>query len=145
MFFFFFSSRRRHTRLVSDWSSDVCSSRSRAGEHQVVTAGACDPALGPPFEHVVEVKRKWPRSWRGPPCDPAGGRARSKEAHGVEVQKLGEAPAFGGLVGLVDDSCLHPFPSFSAGTAHGRAACLSPLPPRTTPGVVRSTKPSRSV
>src|SRR5438093_10578037 len=26
MFCFFFSSRRRHTRLVSDWSSDVCSS-----------------------------------------------------------------------------------------------------------------------
>src|SRR5438046_5396792 len=24
--FFFFSSRRRHTRLVNDWSSDVCSS-----------------------------------------------------------------------------------------------------------------------
>src|SRR5262249_58635941 len=24
--FFFLSSRRRHTRLVSDWSSDVCSS-----------------------------------------------------------------------------------------------------------------------
>src|SRR5262249_59907604 len=26
VFFFVFSSRRRHTRLVSDWSSDVCSS-----------------------------------------------------------------------------------------------------------------------
>ena len=26
LFFFFFSSRRRHTRLVRDWSSDVCSS-----------------------------------------------------------------------------------------------------------------------
>src|SRR5438046_3337615 len=26
LFLFFFSSRRRHTRLVSDWSSDVCSS-----------------------------------------------------------------------------------------------------------------------
>src|SRR5438046_10491560 len=26
LFIFFFSSRRRHTRLVSDWSSDVCSS-----------------------------------------------------------------------------------------------------------------------
>src|SRR5437016_9523308 len=26
MALFFFSSRRRHTRLVSDWSSDVCSS-----------------------------------------------------------------------------------------------------------------------
>src|SRR5262249_57220863 len=31
--FFFFSSRRRHTRLVSDWSSDVCSS-DLAGQHQ---------------------------------------------------------------------------------------------------------------
>src|SRR5215212_6575888 len=26
MFVFFFSSRRRHTRCLSDWSSDVCSS-----------------------------------------------------------------------------------------------------------------------
>ena len=25
-YIFFFSSRRRHTRLVRDWSSDVCSS-----------------------------------------------------------------------------------------------------------------------
>ena len=25
-FFFFFSSRRRHTRSLCDWSSDVCSS-----------------------------------------------------------------------------------------------------------------------
>src|SRR5262245_63060963 len=36
IYFFFFSSRRRHTRCLSDWSSDVCSSDlSRAG------AGAC--------------------------------------------------------------------------------------------------------
>src|SRR5437762_9501329 len=26
MFLFFFSSRRRHTRYIGDWSSDVCSS-----------------------------------------------------------------------------------------------------------------------
>src|SRR5437763_11316382 len=26
VFFFFFSSRRRHTRYIGDWSSDVCSS-----------------------------------------------------------------------------------------------------------------------
>src|SRR5258706_5525611 len=32
---FFFSSRRRHTRLVSDWSSDVCSSDLKPGEKQV--------------------------------------------------------------------------------------------------------------
>src|SRR5262245_63928185 len=30
-FFFFFSSRRRHTRCLSDWSSDVCSSDLRPG------------------------------------------------------------------------------------------------------------------
>src|SRR5262249_59566523 len=30
LFIFFFSSRRRHTRLVSDWSSDVCSSDLRS-------------------------------------------------------------------------------------------------------------------
>src|SRR5947199_6120923 len=29
---FFFSSRRRHTRCLSDWSSDVCSSDLIAGE-----------------------------------------------------------------------------------------------------------------
>src|SRR5437899_10520830 len=30
--FFFFSSRRRHTRCLSDWSSDVCSSDLRCCE-----------------------------------------------------------------------------------------------------------------
>src|SRR5258706_7976402 len=45
--FFFFSSRRRHTRLVSDWSSDVCSSdlvlhrrRERHVRHAVSGEGA---------------------------------------------------------------------------------------------------------
>src|SRR5438093_13514492 len=37
---FFFSSRRRHTRLVSDWSSDVCSS------DLIENAGALRTALG---------------------------------------------------------------------------------------------------
>src|SRR5947199_3065723 len=32
-YFFFFSSRRRHTRCLSDWSSDVCSS-DLTGLHQ---------------------------------------------------------------------------------------------------------------
>src|SRR5258706_3220197 len=41
---FFFSSRRRHTRLVSDWSSDVCSSDlfisgSGFGSSPIVTLG----------------------------------------------------------------------------------------------------------
>src|SRR5947207_4675080 len=32
--FFFFSSRRRHTRSLCDWSSDVCSSDLR--DHEVI-------------------------------------------------------------------------------------------------------------
>src|SRR5947199_2126116 len=35
LFFFFFSSRRRHTRCLSDWSSDVCSSDLHVG-HLIV-------------------------------------------------------------------------------------------------------------
>src|SRR5438034_9144493 len=43
MFFFFFSSRRRHTRSLCDWSSDVCSSDlklafSSAGEIMISVA-----------------------------------------------------------------------------------------------------------
>src|SRR5215471_9485472 len=36
MFFFFFSSRRRHTRSLRDWSSDVCSSDLLARDAPVV-------------------------------------------------------------------------------------------------------------
>src|SRR5882724_437747 len=39
IFFFFFSSRRRHTRCLSDWSSDVCSSDLAAGESRKERAG----------------------------------------------------------------------------------------------------------
>src|SRR5262249_57712804 len=38
--FFFFSSRRRHTRLVSDWSSDVCSSDLDRSLMRSMTPGA---------------------------------------------------------------------------------------------------------
>src|SRR5258706_11948267 len=40
--FFFFSSRRRHTRLVSDWSSDVCSSDLDCG---ITGVALVDPAI----------------------------------------------------------------------------------------------------
>ena len=40
---FFFSSRRRHTRLVSDWSSDVCS--SDLGRQSKFLIDALYPAL----------------------------------------------------------------------------------------------------
>src|SRR5438046_10368397 len=41
--FVFFSSRRRHTRLVSDWSSDVCSSDLRHTRRPSTQASARAP------------------------------------------------------------------------------------------------------
>src|SRR5205814_6206674 len=40
-FFFFFSSRRRHTRCLSDWSSDVCSSDLTCAPSRRTTCGQC--------------------------------------------------------------------------------------------------------
>src|SRR5262249_59327511 len=57
---FFFSSRRRHTRLVSDWSSDVCSSD--------LCGHAVHEASGLPVEVQFE-----------PPSDPAVIDQRSEE------------------------------------------------------------------
>src|SRR5258706_1904000 len=45
--FFFFSSRRRHTILVSDWSSDVCSS----------DLAIWDPSSN---DYAVEANRRYP-------------------------------------------------------------------------------------
>src|SRR5215210_9158808 len=44
MIFFFFSSRRRHTRYIGDWSSDVCSS-------DLTSAGAGGRARSPVTVH----------------------------------------------------------------------------------------------
>src|SRR5262249_61749722 len=51
--YFFFSSRRRHTRLVSDWSSDVCSSDLDAQLRQRVGADELHgDALPPPPQRI---------------------------------------------------------------------------------------------
>src|SRR5215213_4558977 len=47
MFFFFFSSIRRHTILVSDWSSDVCSSDLAAEVLRVLKPGGWFAARTP--------------------------------------------------------------------------------------------------
>src|SRR5437899_9534373 len=46
---FFFSSRRRHTRCLSDWSSDVCSSDLEEG-HLLQTPGDGFEVVGGGFE-----------------------------------------------------------------------------------------------
>src|SRR5205814_7118362 len=61
-FFFFFSSRRRHTRCLSDWSSDVCSSdlfqKSADVDRAGVTIGAITGQAPEVYvrEHVKNAK-----------------------------------------------------------------------------------------
>src|SRR5205814_5509224 len=75
--FFFFSSRRRHTRCLSDWSSDVCSSdllRVRGdlghpGEHAELLAGQPHHARREherlPYEHRTRSEeRRVGKEWR---------------------------------------------------------------------------------
>src|SRR5262249_59006356 len=69
---FFFSSRRRHTRLVSDWSSDVCSSDLRSPPS--ATRGGVRPA---PLSRV-DRRRRGALSKR-PRTDPGSLRPRSEE------------------------------------------------------------------
>src|SRR5438093_2605324 len=57
--FFFFSSRRRHTRLVSDWSSDVCSSDLIGPSPLRVLM---EPVAGLRRQHLLIVRREHARS-----------------------------------------------------------------------------------
>src|SRR5437899_4920859 len=64
IFFFFFSSRRRHTRCLSDWSSDVCSSdlsaHTRRPELIVLEQLVHEDANGA-FERMQHVVERYDR------------------------------------------------------------------------------------
>src|SRR5262249_59015377 len=73
---FFFSSRRRHTRLVSDWSSDVCSSDLvtpaidlRADARVVFLPNTHDNGVSPDLEVLVGLGFRFARV--PPPTAPA--------------------------------------------------------------------------
>src|SRR5260221_3699873 len=57
---FFFSSRRRHTRSLCDWSSDVCSSDLKVyvGWNEVALA------LGAPVPTAAELAQGLDRTWQ---------------------------------------------------------------------------------
>src|SRR5437762_13801847 len=61
MVMLFYSSRRRHTRYIGDWSSDVCSSDlcvSSAGETALLFACVCSQALGQETQSP-QPKKTW--------------------------------------------------------------------------------------
>src|SRR5438046_8967172 len=84
--FFFFSSRRRHTRLVSDWSSDVCSSD---------------------LEGVVARRDRWTEHLEG---GPVGGAAPARRRPGARRR----GPIVGGAVVLAVARADRPRPGNAA-------------------------------
>src|SRR5262245_65541462 len=63
LFFFFFSSRRRHTRCLSDWSSDVCSSdlgtcpACATSYIRVLQASTAPPSMRIPHEPQIIIRQ----------------------------------------------------------------------------------------
>src|SRR5437879_10206435 len=55
--FFFFSSRRRHTRYIGDWSSDVCSSDLACQDPQVPGARQAPGGARRGGHHGVDTRR----------------------------------------------------------------------------------------
>src|SRR5437763_13812589 len=78
--FFFFSSRRRHTRYIGDWSSDVCSSDLRPRNRRLILLGGSRRFLGRRLRRL------------GPRCGPLGFLARSEERRVGKECRLGLWP-----------------------------------------------------
>src|SRR5438034_11412379 len=106
--FFFFSSRRRHTRSLCDWSSDVCSSdlgvmvpaqaiietARRENADAVGLSGLITPSL----EEMAHVAREMERAGLGLPLL-IGGATTSRTHTAVKI-----APSYSGPVVYVPDA-----------------------------------------
>src|ERR1035441_4250907 len=93
---FFFSSRRRHTRCLSDWSSDVCSS-----DLDSLHAALCETVRGAPPERQLALVCAHPdlpgRLARAGGPTPAS--AREQSAAGLDRLDPSEAAEIGRLNG----------------------------------------------
>src|SRR5436189_5502974 len=70
-FFFFFSSRRRHTRYIGDWSSDVCSSDLAPRAHRGLAEHRRAAAAGLALRRPLAVGGARPEERRvGKECRP---------------------------------------------------------------------------
>src|SRR5262245_62381846 len=88
-FFFFFSSRRRHTRCLSDWSSDVCSSDLGAANAGVVARAGRLHVSGDESrsESYADILRRAGKTQIEGNGTGAANAARSEE-HTSELQSL---------------------------------------------------------
>src|SRR5215211_8834112 len=89
MCFFFFSSRRRHTRSLCDWSSDVCSSDlGRSGRRPTrVRAGVVPEDDATPRRPVPGATRDRPAADDGPRPGRHAGRVMNDD-HVIETRGL---------------------------------------------------------
>src|SRR5262245_65229337 len=75
VFFFFFSSRRRHTRCLSDWSSDVCSSDLKYLTERGITG---------------EIAKHWQLGYAPNEWDALGSWARAQGYERSEERRVGK-------------------------------------------------------
>src|SRR5690349_24093851 len=61
MLLFFFSSRRRHTRSLRDWSSDVCSSDLPQPDGSSLLSASVTAAMDPTGKGASELLPEWLR------------------------------------------------------------------------------------
>src|SRR5205814_5132304 len=98
-FFFFYSSRRRHTRCLSDWSSDVCSSdlpfaRANARTRQEVVGvgsfGRGDLAPGTPLRRDRAIVLRTRISGRSSETRRRGRAERGRRPGRSEERRIGK-------------------------------------------------------
>src|SRR5204862_3620484 len=97
LLYFFFSSRRRHTRSLRDWSSDVCSSdlSSRAGSGR----GAVPIGTGRPARRTEPESSQRGTARTPPPATPGATPAR-RAAGRSEERRVGKEWRAWGAAGL---------------------------------------------
>src|SRR5262245_62348839 len=86
---FFFSSRRRHTRCLSDWSSDVCSSDLCPWPHK--TGGLTPPARpAMPPERLIEALERLVQLYEATGKKDEAAKWRAKLEERSEERRVGK-------------------------------------------------------